>query len=89
MRFHAKWITYQTGDYKSADDKYGNPSPYFRRVFSLKGEVKKATLFCAALGVFKIYVNGKAVERDYLSPGWVDYSKKLPCVRYDITRKLF
>ena len=22
---------------------------------------------------------------DYLSPGWVDYSKKLPLVKYDVT----
>ncbi len=88
MLFHSKWITYKTGEYKSADDKYGNPSPYFRRAFSLKGEVKKATLICSALGVFKIYVNGEAVAEDYLSPGWVDYSKKLPFVRYDITDKL-
>ena len=88
MLFHAKWITYKTGEYKSADDKYGNPAPYFRRVFALKSEVRKATLFCSALGVFKIYLNGQAVGEDYLSPGWVDYSKKLPFVRYDITEKL-
>lgn len=88
MLFHAKWITYKTGEYKTANDKYGNPSPYFRKTFSLKGDVKKATLFCSALGVFKVYLNGQAVEGDYLSPGWVDYSKKLPFVRYDITAKL-
>jgi len=88
MLFHAKWITYQTGEYKTADDKYGNPSPYFRRMFTLKGDIKKATLFCSALGVFKIYLNGEAVAEDYLSPGWVDYSQKLPFVRYDITKKL-
>lgn len=88
MLFNSKWITYKTGEYKTADDKYGNPSPYFRRKFSVSGEVKKATLFISALGVFKVYLNGNAVSDDYLSPGWVDYSKKLPFVRYDITEKL-
>lgn len=88
MLFNSKWITYKTGEYKTADDKYGNPSPYFRREFSVSGEVKKATLFISALGVFKVYLNGNAVSDDYLSPGWVDYSKKLPFVRYDITEKL-
>ena len=88
MLFDSKWITYTTGEYKSADDKYGNPSPYFRRAFSISGEVKRATLLASALGVFKLYINGSEVDSDYLSPGWVDYRKKLPFVRYDITDKL-
>lgn len=88
MLFDSRWITYKTGEYASADDKYGNPAPYFRQVFSLKGAVKKATLFASALGVFKIYLNGAPVSNDYLSPGWVNYFKKLPFVRYDITQSL-
>ncbi len=88
MLFESKWITYQTGEYKSADTKYGNPSPYFRHKFSLKSDVKKATLFASALGVFKIYLNGNQISNDYLSPGWVNYAKKLPFVCYDITDML-
>ncbi len=88
MLFTSKWITYVTGPYASADAKYGNPAPYFRHRFSLKGPVRKATLFASALGVFKIYINGKAVAEDYLSPGWVNYAKKLPFVRYDVTNLL-
>ena len=85
MLFTSKWITYTTGEYKSRDDKYGNPSPYFRKTFSLSGKIKKATVYASALGVFKIYVNGHEISNDYLSPGWVDYAKKLTFVKYDIT----
>ena len=88
MLFDSKWITYKTGEYKSAEDKYGNPAPYFRRAFSVSGEVASATVFASALGVFKLYINGEEVDSDYLSPGWVDYHKKLPFVRYDITDKI-
>ena len=88
MLFDSKWITYKTGQYKSCDDKYGNPSPYFRKTFTLKEEVKNATLFVSALGVFKVFLNSKSVADDFLSPGWVDYSKKLPFVKYDITDAL-
>ena len=88
MLFDSKWITYKTGEYKSADDKYGNPSPYFRHTFRLNGEVESATLFVSALGVFKVYLNGESVSDDYLSPGWVDYRKKLPFMRYDITDRI-
>lgn len=69
MLFESKWITYATGEYKSADDKYGNPAPYFRRTFRVEKSVRKATLFASALGVFKILLNGKDVANDYLSPG--------------------
>ncbi|MBO5746593.1 MAG: family 78 glycoside hydrolase catalytic domain [Clostridia bacterium] len=88
MIFKADWITYKTGEYKSADDKYGNPSPYFRKTFCVEKPVKKATLSVAALGVFKAYLNGQAVAEDYLSPGWVDYRKKLPVIEYDITDRV-
>lgn len=85
MLFKSKWITYKTGEYKSADDKYGNPAPYFRKAFETNGKIKRATLFASALGVYKLYLNGNPVSNDYLSPGWVDYRKRLPFMRYDIT----
>ena len=88
MHFNAKWIGYETGEYKGIEDRYGNPAPYFRKTFSCKGKVKKAEILASALGVYKIYVNGKAASDDYFSPGWVDYSKKLPFVRFDITELL-
>ncbi|MBR4864844.1 MAG: family 78 glycoside hydrolase catalytic domain, partial [Oscillospiraceae bacterium] len=88
MLFESKWITYKTGVYASSEAAYGNPAPYFRKTFALLGKLKKATLFASAFGVFYIQINGKPVGRDYLSPGWVDYSKKLPFVRYDVTALL-
>ncbi len=89
MILESKWITYKTGRQKSADDKYGNPASYFRRFFlAEEALVERATLFVSTLGVYKAYLNGAAVADDYLSPGWVDYRKKLPLVRYDITDKI-
>lgn len=88
MLMKSKWITYTTGDYKGIDDKYGNPSPYFRKAFALSGKPQKACLMISALGVFKAYFNGQAVSNDYLAPGWVDYRKQLPVVEYDITHLL-
>ena len=69
MIFDSKWITYKTGENNSPDCKYGNPSPYFRRAFSVTKSTKKATLYVSALGVFKVYINGEPVAGDYLSPG--------------------
>ena len=33
MDFKANWIKFETGEYKGMDEKYGNPSPYFRKTF--------------------------------------------------------
>ncbi|MBQ9805584.1 MAG: family 78 glycoside hydrolase catalytic domain [Clostridia bacterium] len=85
MLLKSKWITYQTGEYKDLNEKYGNPSPYFRKSFVCPQKPTKATLQMSALGVWKAYINGQSVGDDYLSPGWVDYSKKLPLVSYDVT----
>lgn len=88
MLLHSKWITYPTGDFKGPDDKYGNPSPYFRKTFICEKKVKTAKLYIAVLGVFKAYVNGREVSDEYLSPPWVDYTKKIPLMEYDITDKI-
>ena len=88
MLLQSKWITYQTGDYKDMHAKYGNPSPYFRKNFICREKPVKATLQMSALGVYMAYINGKGVAEDYLSPGWVDYAKKLPLVTYDVTHLL-
>lgn len=89
MLFNSAWVSYKTGKPKRADDKYGTPAAYFRHDFAVDASaLKSATLFVSALGVYKAYVNGEPVSNDYLSPGWVDYRKKLPLVRYDITDKL-
>ena len=57
MLFDSKWVTYQTGPYKDSNATYGNPSPYFRKTFCVNKDVKKATLFACALGVYKLYIN--------------------------------
>ncbi len=88
MLLNSKWITYITGEYKDADAKYGNPSPYFRKEFCASGAVKKAEVLISALGVYQLYLNGAAVAGDYLSPGWVDYAQKLPLIVYDITDRI-
>ena len=87
MLLHSDWISYSTGEYKGADEAYGNPSPYFRKTFQISKKVSSVKLLISALGVFKVYINGTEVGDDYLSPGWVDYSKKLPLIEYDITEK--
>lgn len=72
MLLHSDWISYTTGEYKDADARYGNPSPYFRKSFSISKEVSSAKIYISALGVFKVYINGAEVGEDFLSPVGMD-----------------
>ncbi len=83
----AEWIYHLTGPTVSADAKYGNPLPYFRKEFKVKKGLKKATLSASAAGLFKAYINGKEFG-DYMSPGWTDYRRRIPLMRFDATNML-
>ncbi len=85
MLLYSKWITYPTGTDQGRHAKYGTPSPYFRKEFSLAKKVKKAWIAISALGIYKLYLNGQEVSKEFFAPGWVDYFKKLPLIKYDVT----
>jgi hypothetical protein len=64
-----------------------------KKDFTLKGEVEKVTLRATALGVFRLYVNGKRVGTeingktvyDEMKPGWTDYRFRVFEFVYDVT----
>ncbi len=80
MEWKAKWI-------KPASET-GDVAPVFARDFSLKGKVKKATLFITALGVYEAALNGQRVGKFILAPGWTAYFKRLQYQEYDVTDML-
>ncbi len=46
----------------------GVPSPLMRRSFLLRGEIKRAELSIAGLGLYKLFINGKEITKGYLAP---------------------
>jgi len=66
---------------------HSDPAPisYFRKEFTTDKPIKKARVFSSALGVYELYVNGKQVGEDILSPGWTNYDKRVQYQTYDIT----
>ena len=64
-----------------------------KKNFSLENDVKTVTVKATALGVFRLYVNGKRVGHlvdgktvyDELKPGWTDYRARVMEFTYDIT----
>jgi alpha-L-rhamnosidase len=64
-------------------------SPVFKKECKLKKNLKKATLFITALGVYEAKIDGERIGEFVMAPGWTSYKKRLQYQRYDITELLF
>lgn len=62
----AKWIStkQQTG------------APLLRKTFEAEKKIKNAKVFVSAGGYFELYLNGKRIGDDYLSPNFTNYTKR-------------
>jgi alpha-L-rhamnosidase len=79
----AKWIKAGFNE-----DTLTRPSPYFRRNFNLKKQVKSAIAYMTAQGLYEAFLNGKRIGNDYLAPFWTAYQKRIQYQVYDVTNLL-
>ncbi|MBI5010249.1 MAG: family 78 glycoside hydrolase catalytic domain [Bacteroidia bacterium] len=86
---NAVWITdSQDWPLKDADMFADNPAPLFRKEFSVKEEVKSATLFITAAGYYTAFINGEKIGKNILDPAWTKFSKRIYYSEYDLTGEL-
>ncbi len=64
------------------------PARYLRREFSVDGKVRRATAYVCGLGLSELYLNGRKVSDDLLSPAISEYDKRAFYVTYDVTAQL-
>ncbi len=57
---------------------------YFRKEFQSVKEIKSATASIIGLGLYQLYINGKKVGEDVLSPSATDYTKNVKYNTYDV-----
>ncbi len=86
---NAAWIT-DSREWPVSDSlMYGDfPAPLFRKEFTVKKEVKSATLYITAAGYYSASINGKPVGKNFLEPAWTNYSKRVYYSEFDITADL-
>lgn len=60
------------------------PASYVRKSFWIEKPVKQARLVLTALGVYKGYLNGKALEEQVLLPGYTDYKYRVQYQEYEV-----
>ena len=80
----AKWIAADRVNTKSTG--YVSPAVQLRREFELtvaKGD--KYTARICGLGCYVLYINGKKVSDEVLSPAFTTYDKRAMYVEYDVT----
>ncbi len=83
----AKWIgTAQIFDPGQPDCNINDP--WLRKSFTIKTKPARATFFVASVGYHEVYVNGKKIGNDVLSPSVTDHSKRARYVAYNIAPEL-
>jgi alpha-L-rhamnosidase len=98
----ASWIGYEVlpdslkvipGSHGSGDG-LGNKllkravNPYFKKSIQVKKSVAQASVFVSGMGQYELYLNGKKVSPDFLTPGWTNYEKRCLYNTYDVTSQL-
>ena len=81
--WEADFITAETEE--DADNSKGT---CIRNIFSTKKDIASAYVCCTALGLYQLFINGRKVGTDEMTPGWTSYHKHLCYQMYDVTEYL-
>lgn len=86
----SQWISAQnapvvTGRVQGANERAADGASWFASTLRNEQRVVKARWMTAGLGVYDLYVNGKAVGQEILKPGFTHYAKTKRSFTYDIT----
>lgn len=80
----AKWIDPE-GEINPEDRQ---PASYIRKTFTLDQLPRKGRLYMTACGMYRAFLNGRAVDAQVLTPGTTQYDKRLQVQTYDVTELL-
>ena len=69
-------------------DSISQPSPFLRRLFTVRGPVRTARLYITSHGLYEAQLNGTRVGDAVFTPGWTSYNKRLQYQTYDVANAL-
>ena len=58
---------------------------YLRKPFAIDKEIRRATAYVTALGLYELRLNGARVGDHLLSPEWTNYHKRVQYQTYDVS----
>jgi alpha-L-rhamnosidase len=87
--WRAEWISAPEFD-PVAVPEWGKhqPSPLFRKSFTLTNKIVAATATICGLGYYELRLNGQKVGNHELDPVFTDYNKRCLYATYDVTRQV-
>ncbi|WDF67468.1 family 78 glycoside hydrolase catalytic domain [Sphingobacterium oryzagri] len=77
----AKWIS-------AAPEDSTSRSPLFRNTYQLSKQVKSATAYVTARGLYEAFINGQRLGNACLTPGWTSYQHQLQYQVVDVSAHL-
>lgn len=83
--FGGKWLSAAA---PARSDVSYEPSPYFRKTFTLSKRVKRARAYICGLGYHELYLNGEKVGDHVLDPAFTRYDKRVLYATHDVTDQL-
>jgi alpha-L-rhamnosidase len=88
--WEAQWISYRDRDTRplSREELHLPPARHYRKMLVATGEVKRATAYVSALGLYDWHVNGLRVGDAFFAPGWCDYKRRAFYSTLDLTTQI-
>lgn len=84
----ADWIGNDLNSLGKGAEYHLPPAPFFRKEANVKTGIKKARLYVTSLGLYEFEINGKRIGKDYFTPGWTDYNKRVYYQSYDVSSNI-
>lgn len=81
----ATWIEPDEADIPPAGER---PAYRLRHRFPLPGPARAATVHATAHGIYELFVNGRRIGEDELTPGFTAYRRRLQVHTHDVTTQL-
>lgn len=67
-----------------SDRGVGTPASFVGKTFTIDTVTGTERLHISALGLYRVFINGRRVGDDLLTPGWTAYDKRLSYQSYDV-----
>lgn len=82
--WQASWVGPAGPPWTEADTRGNKPAPWLRKTFRLSSAPEQAVVYVNVLGYYELYLNGRKVSDEVLSPAISDYSRRSFYRTYDV-----
>lgn len=87
--WHGQWLGLDSLGPDDSMKKHSRlATRYFRKTFKTKGTVKRAVMHISGLGLYTLFINGKRIGNNVLTPLPTDYTKTVVYNTYDVTPQI-